>query len=259
MLSGKRILSVAVVASLCATAALAIGILLFSEFGRTQGRILGTTVLLALSGLLVLPAGILFDQRRLTRLATAVVTLTVLGSMLALAALWSNDPPAELGKSVATVMAFAVASTQTATLAARRSPRDRRSVRRLFATSIALALALASMVAAAPWAQVDDERYYRVLAALAVLDVLTVALQPFLARADRVTTAYRLRLLVDPGGERELEVDAPMFATAVATAVKAAELNGSRVLRIERVSSTGPPASSSAPRERHARKQTRAP
>ena len=38
-LSGKRTLSVAVVMSLCTTAALAISILLFSEFHRTQGRI----------------------------------------------------------------------------------------------------------------------------------------------------------------------------------------------------------------------------
>jgi hypothetical protein len=47
---GKRILSLAVVGSLCATAALAIAILLFSEFHRTQGRILGTTALIAFAG-----------------------------------------------------------------------------------------------------------------------------------------------------------------------------------------------------------------
>jgi hypothetical protein len=235
MVSGKRILSLAVVGSLCATAALAIAILLFSEFGRTQGRILGTTGLLALSGLLALPAGILFDQRRLTRLATALVVLATVGFMLAVTAIWLNDPPVALGKAVATVMAFTVASTQTAALVARGGDRERPSVRRLFASSLALALVGASMIAAAAWAEIDDnELYYRVLGALVVADVLTVVLQPVLARAGRVVTVHRLRLLVEPGGERELDVEAPTFAAAVARAVAGAEQNGSRVLRIER-------------------------
>jgi drug/metabolite transporter (DMT)-like permease len=235
MLSGKRILSIAVVASLCATAALAIAILLFSEFGRTQGRILGTTALLALSGLLALPAGILFDQRRLTWLATAMVVLATVGFMLAVTAIWLNDPPVALGKAVATVVAFTVASTQTAALVARGGDRERPSVRRLFASSLALALVGASMIAAAAWAEIDDnELYYRILGALVVADVLTVVLQPVLARAGRVATVHRLRLLVEPGGERELDVEAPTFAAAVARAVAGAEQNGSRVLRIER-------------------------
>jgi hypothetical protein len=253
MLSGKRILSIAVVASLCATAALAIAILLFSEFGRTQGRILGTTGLLALSGLLALPAGILFDQRRLTWLATAMVVLATVGFMLAVTAIWLNDPPVALGKAVATVVAFTVASTQTAALVARGGDRERPSVRRLFASSLALALVGASMIAAAAWAIDDNELYYRILGALVVADVLTVVLQPVLARAGRVATVHRLRLLVEPGGERELDVEAPTFAAAVARAVARAEQNGSRVLRIERRIGTSEAPETGRRRDGHAR------
>lgn len=234
MASGRRILTFAVVGSLCATAALAIAILLFSDFGRTQGRILGTTALIALCGLLALPAGILFDQRRFPRLAQAVVGLTAIAFALALAGLWTGDAPDELGKAIATAMAFAIASTQTAALAARRGSRDPRSVRRLFAASIVLAIVLASMIGTGAWAEVDHELYFRILGALVVTDVLTVALQPILARSVRPTSVHALRLFVDPGGERELEVAAPSFAAAVAKAVADTEQNGTRVLRIER-------------------------
>jgi hypothetical protein len=91
------------------------------------------------------------------------------------------------------------------------------------------------MITAAAWAEVDNELYFRILAAVAVADVLTVALQPFLARSSRSTSVHHVRLLVEPGGERDVDVEAPTFAAAVAKAVTGAEQNGSRVVRIERV------------------------
>jgi Kef-type K+ transport system membrane component KefB len=235
--SGKRLVSSAIVGSLCATAALAIAILLFSQFGRTQGRILGTTGLIALFGLLALPAGVLFDQRRLRRLATAVVAGAGAGLALALAVVWSNDPPDALGKTTGTVTAFALASTQTAALAARRSGGDSQAVRRLFAASIALALVLAALMTAAVWGDIGNQVYYRVVAALAVADLLTVTLQPVLARmsAGAAPEVNRLRLLVEPGGECEVDIEAASFATAVERAVAAAERTGARVVRIERL------------------------
>lgn len=238
--SGKRILSFAVVGSLCATAALAIAILLFSEFHRTQGRILGTTALIALAGLLALPAGILFDQGKAVRLARVVVILSVTGCALALAETWTNNPPDALGKAMATVFVFALASTQTAALTARRSERDPHSVRRLFVVSLALAVIIASMVAIAVWAEVGLELYFRVLGALVVADALAVVLQPILARTSRAPEVHRLRLLVDPGGARVVEVEATSFAAAVAKAIGTAERNGARVREIVRIVSTRP-------------------
>jgi hypothetical protein len=238
VISGKRLLSLGIVTSLCVTAALAISILLFSRFGGTQGRILATTGLLALYGLLALPAGILFDQGRLRLLAIAVLTLAGAGLALALVAVWWRNPNDALGKAVTTVTAFAVVSTQTAALAARRSARASRALRRLFAASVALAIVIASMLTVAIWAEIEDnEIYFRVLGALAVADVLTVTLQPVLARMGVGTapTIHHLRLLVEPGGESERDVEASTFAGAVAKAVTSAERNGARVVRIERL------------------------
>jgi hypothetical protein len=236
--TGKRALLRGIVASLSATALLAIVILLFGEFGQTEGRILTTTMLLAGFGLLALPAGFLFDQGRLTGLAGAVLALATAGFALSVALVWSgDDPPEELAKTAATIAALAVASTQVAALAARRTDRDPVSVRRLFPASTALALVVASMVGLAVWAEIGASSFYRALGAAVVLDVLLVALQPILATARREPTVHRLRLVARPGGESETTVDAPDFASAAAKAIRAAERNGTRVFSVSRIES----------------------
>jgi hypothetical protein len=232
--AGRRIALSAIAASLIATALLAIGILLFGDFGETEGRILGTTALLAGYALLVLPAGFLFDQSRLPSLAATVVVLSAAGLSLALATVWASDPPDQLGKTATSVTVFAAAGTQAAALAARRRASDPAPVRVLFAASCALALALATLAAAAAWAEIDDSLYFRIFAALAVLDVLLVALQPVLALARPRSAAHRVRLTVEPAEEIETAIEATDFAAAAAKAIRASERSGRRVLRVER-------------------------
>jgi hypothetical protein len=234
MPTGKRMLLLGIVASLSATALLAIGILLFGDFSEREGRILATTALLAAYGLLALPAGFLFDQTRLQGLAGAVLALAATGFSTAAAAVWTSEPPDELGKAMATITVLAVAATQTAALAARRQVRDPRAVRRLFAASTALALVLAAMTSAAAWGEIDDQGYYRILAAVAVLDVLLVALQPLLALTRPVGVAYHLRILVDPDDVIETTVDAPDLASAAARAIRTIERSGRQVAGLER-------------------------
>jgi hypothetical protein len=241
---GKRFLLLAVIASLCTTALLAIGILLFGNFGELEGRILVTTALLAGYGLLALPAGFLFDQARLGRLAATVVLLTATGFATAITAVWwTNEPPAALGKANATITVFAVASAQIAALAARRRASDPLYVRRLFTCSALLVLALAAMVAIAAWAEIGDERYFRILASVAVLDVLTVALQPILALNQSAGRTYRLRLRVEPGDTIDVTVQAPNLAAAAAKAIRPIERDGCEITGLDRVplsSSTRP-------------------
>jgi hypothetical protein len=225
----------AIVASLSASALLAIGILLFGQFGETEGRVLGTTGLIACYGLLALPAGLLFERERRLPLAVTTLALAATGFVLALAAVWSTDPPEALGKSIATVTAFAVAATQTSALIARRRAHDRPVVGRLFRASVALAVILAALVTAAAWAEVDREGYFRILAALAVLDVLVVVLQPVIVLARPATAVHRLHLVLEQGGEIDVEVDAVDFASAVADAIRLTERNGRRVRGLERV------------------------
>lgn len=260
--SGRRVLILAVVGSLSVSALFAIGILLLGSFGQTEGRILGTTGLIAGYGLLALPAGILIDQARLKSLAVTVLVLAAAGFLLALAAVWTSGAQVELGKTVATVTAFGVASTQASALASRRRQRDPVTVRWLFAASIVLALLVAALISAGAWATIDRQGYYRVVAALAVLDVLLVVLQPILALTRPATSIHRLRVVVEPGGAVDTEVEAPDFAAAAAKVIRAQERDGCHVLRLERLGSGDrrqPRPRPGAPGSRARRRAARAP
>jgi hypothetical protein len=235
--AARRLVLTGIAVSLCATALLAIGILLFGDFGETEGRILGTTMLLAGYGLLALPAGFLLDQSRHRALAGAVIALTATALALNLIALWSGGGSAALGKSVGTVTFFAVAASQTGALSARRRATDPSSVSALFVFSCGLALFLAVMATAVVWAEPHGQVYLRILGALAVLDVLLVALQPVLALALARPRGevYHLRVGFERGDELETDVVASDFAAAASRAIRETERAGRRVRQVARV------------------------
>ncbi len=230
----RRLLVLGVAALLSISALLAIGILLFGRFGETEGKILGSTALLAACGVLALPGVVLLDRRQLRGLAVAVAALAAAGYALALVLIWLEPSSEWLGKAVTTTFLFAVASAQTAALAARRQERDPPSVRRLFPLSIGVALAAAGVLSGLIWADRAGAPA-RIAGALVVLDILAVALQPLLARARPVTVPVRLRALLDNGEPVELDVVAPDLATAAAKAIRSLERDGRLVVRVEAV------------------------
>lgn len=233
-ISGKRLMLLAVAAVLSVAAALAIGILLFGNFGPTEQRILGTTFALGGYGILALPAAILRDQRRLKGLAAVVVVLAVVTAGVAVTSIWwGHEPPVGLGKSVGTGTAWLVVTAQVAALAARRTTRDSRAVRRLYVVSSVVAVVIAGMFTVLIWAQFEGGGFARIFGALIVLDVLLVALQPILSRARPAEIVHRLRVVVASGETVELAVEAPSLAAAAAKAIRTVERDGRRPLRIE--------------------------
>jgi hypothetical protein len=231
--SRLRLLLLGVAGLLCVSALLAIGILLLGRFGRTEGRILGTTALLAAYALVSLPAAMLFDRKRLPLLATAIVAVASLAAVLATVAVWSNNPGESLGKSVGTATIVLVASAQTAALQLRRVARDPRSVRALFVLSIGLAALVATLLSIAVWSDDVGSAYARMLGSLVVLDLLVVALQPILARARPEQRAWSFRLRLEGDGTIDLTVEAPDLALAAGKALRLAETNGRRVSTLE--------------------------
>lgn len=223
----KRAILLGIAALLSVSALLAVGILLFGHFGPTEGRILATTGLLAAYALLALPAAILVEQGRQAALAAGLATLSGTGAVLALVSVWwGSEPPVGLGKAVGTVTAFAVGATQTAALSARRPQQDATAVRRLFGLSIVLAAIVTVMFAVLIWSEPNGEAYGRLLAALVVLDVLVVALQPILARARPALPVHHLRIAFESGESVVMDVPAADLATAAAQAIRRLEREG---------------------------------
>ncbi|HXR12790.1 MAG TPA: hypothetical protein VN770_10875 [Gaiellaceae bacterium] len=231
-MSGKRMLLFGVAGLLTASALLAIGILLVGRFGGTEGRILGTTALLAGYGLVALPATALLDRGHFRALAAATASLAAAGASLALASVWIPSAPDALGNTVGAVTAFALAGAQVSALAARRQPRDPPVVRRLFAVSCGSALVAASLFAALVWTQASG-LYPRLFGAVVVLDLLLVALQPLLARARPAGPTHRLRIVLTSGVTIDVTVEGGDLATATAKAIRNVERSGGRVARLD--------------------------
>ena len=178
----KRLLLLGVATLLCATALIAIAILLVGRFGDTEQHVLATTLLLGGFGVVALPGVLLLDRRRLRPLAAAAVTAAAVAAALSLVSVWA-DSGDRVGKAVGTASLLALAGAQVCGLEAW-TARTTQLVRRLFAASCATAVLLVALLTTLLWAQPDNAFWSRLAGALAVLDVLLVALQPVLSRAQ---------------------------------------------------------------------------
>jgi hypothetical protein len=243
--TGRRVVLLAVAALLTVAAALAIGILLFGDFGSTEGRILATTALLAGYGLVCLPAAMLRDRGQAAVLAAGVVVFALAAAALAIAAVWSLEGDT-VGKAIGSLNAWLVAFVQPAALSLRSRERDPRVARRLFLASCVLVVVLAIMFTTLLWADIDSERYGRVFGALVVLDVLFVALQPVTARAGARVATYRLRV-VSSVGSVDLALEAPDLAAAASKAIRTVERDGLRILSVEFTDASAEPDVRQAP------------
>ena len=214
----------ALAASLSLAAALAIGVLLFSDFGDAAVRIILTNLAISLASLLALPAGVLLDARRAPALGWATAALVAAGFLLALAMIWIDrlEDSDRMAKTLGTVAAFAVAGAGVSAATARRRPGDSQAVRRLYAAGAAGSALLATLVSIAIWREVDDETFWRGTGALAVLTVLAVLLQAVLRRLGPPSEA----------GAFVVRISGAPDDPAVADAIRMLERAGARVERV---------------------------
>lgn len=219
----KRVLLLVVAGLLSISALLAIAILLFGSFGSTEGRILGSTALLAGYGLVALPAIVLLDKQRARRLALAGISLATLAALLALASVWNDANSDTLGRAVGSATVLAVASSQACALTARRAIGDPVLVRWLFVASCVTAVLAAVLAVTFIWTSPHGSLAPRMLGAVFVLDLLLVALQPVLARARPGTIVHRFEVVLVSGERMEIEVPGGDVASAAARAIRSVE------------------------------------
>ena len=231
----RRLFFRVLIASLTATALLAIAFLLFAEFDDTTIKIIATTALLSGFSLLGLPGGALLDQGRAVWLGWLTLALAAYGLVHALVLIWTEEDSG--WKVLVGVVAFAGACAQASGSTARRREEDPQSVRVLYVAGIAGSFLLASLITLAAWRDIEREGFYRFLGALAVAVVLTTVLQPILrrtSRGGRASRSFEFTITVDDGTEVHRQAEAADFASAVSSAIRELERGGRRVLRIER-------------------------
>jgi len=203
--SWKRLLLIGALASLSITAALAIVLLLFGDLGPTEGRILGTTLAISIYSLLALPGTILVERRVAVQLGWATIVLAVVAFVAAVVAIWEvlDEEPGWKLAGIAT--ALAAAGTQVSALTTRRRRDDSPWVRRVYVVACGLAVVLAALVIVAILAEIEDaETFYRVLGALAVLNVFLIVLQPLLRRLGSAPAEGLARVVLE-GTPKQIE------------------------------------------------------
>ncbi len=228
----KRTLLLAVAALLCLTAALAIGILLIGRMGPTEGRILGTTAILAGCGLVAVPGTMLLDQARRQRWAAANLAIVAAAAGAMIGSIWFGGDSETFGKTVGTLTMFALATTQVSALQVRRRDGDPPVVRRLFVFSSVLVLGLAATVSVMVWVEAGGG-FGRFVGALVILDLLCVALQPILARVRSTGQVYELTVVLASGETHRLSLEAADLGGAVAKAIRRIEREGGSVVGVE--------------------------
>jgi hypothetical protein len=212
---GRRLFLLSLVVSLCLTAALAIGTLLFGDFDENGGNLVATTAFLSLASLLALPAGVLLDHGRAPLLAWTVIVAAAAAFVLAEIALWSveEEPAWKLALILGLV---ALAGAQAASTTWPLSRDDGPTVIWLYWIGIALTVGLALMISIAVWEE-SGEGGVRLMAATAIAALLATLLQPIVRRLQG--PARRPRELV-------LRLDTAPPDAAVEAAVEALARHG---------------------------------
>jgi hypothetical protein len=241
----RRLFLLGLIASLSVTALLAIAVLLVGSFDETAGRILATTALLAGFSLFATPAGILLDQNRAVALAWAGIALATLALAGVLVLVWGVIEDSEgAWRAVGGIIALAFGAAQLSTTTGWLRPGDSRVSTRLYQVSLGTGAVFVALVCTALAVPVeDDETFFRVLGAVAVLNLLVVLLQPFVRRLtatpsgedERVVRTYAVRCTVEGAPSVDRRLAAQDFAAAVERAVRELEAEGARVTKIERL------------------------
>jgi peptidoglycan/LPS O-acetylase OafA/YrhL len=225
----RKLLLRAVVGALCTTAAIAVVVLLSGSFDDTSWRILASTSAVSFFGLLAAPAGVLLERDHAVLLARTSAALTGASFVLTLVVIWSSWSD-DLGKAWGILLTLAAAAAQAAAVESRRRDTDGTTIRRLVAASMLTGSLLAAMGVLAILTEIDDGGYYRLLGAVAVVDLLLIVLVAVLRRGSGpIGQTHRVRV-----DGRLVEVPGRDWAAAVATAIRQAEHDGSTVRRIER-------------------------
>jgi hypothetical protein len=225
----RKVLLSAIVGALCLTAAIAVVVLLSGHFDQTSWRILGTTSAVSFFGLLGVPVGMLLERGHAVLLARASGVLTSAAFVLTIAVIWRHWTDG-VSKTWAVVLTLAVAAAQAAVVEARRRDTDTPAISAVVGGSMLTGAALAVMGIAAILTEIDDGTYYRGLGAVAVIDVLLLAIVAVLRRGvGPIAHPHRIRV----NGEL-IEAPGRDFAAAVAAAIRTAENEGKTVQRVER-------------------------
>lgn len=173
--------------SIAVNAALGIYAVLAPDFGRTEGKILGTSLCVTGAVILALACEPAWERRLLGPIPHAGAVLGAIGFTLAIVGIWTEPENEVWTKTMGSIFTLAVAGAAGSLLAlARLAP----SHRWIFSVTLALLGLGAAMVAVTWWLPDDpDEWYLRAMGVVLIALAAFTVIVPVLHWVDRAALA----------------------------------------------------------------------
>ena len=167
--SMKRTFLRAIIATLVVTALIGIYVFLFGTFGKTEAKILGTTLTICYFSTTSLACSAAFEKKRHPALSLPGLVLGVLGLVVFIPSIWAEWFEVEaVGKAMGVVGVLSFSFAQACLLSL--APLQRRQAW-VFYAAVALILALAAIISGIIIFEPHDEDFtVRVVGVVAILD-----------------------------------------------------------------------------------------
>jgi hypothetical protein len=190
----RRALLVMLVGSVVGAAGLGILLVLQNRWGWFEIRVILTTIVIAVASVCGLACDMARTPRGTNGMPIAGLALTAIAALMILAGMWLDFHSEGYWKTTASAGILAVAAVHVSLLSLARLAPDHRWV--LFvAWQIIFGLAL--LLLAMMWFEIEVDRAFRFVAALAILDAAVTLIIPILHRLGRPADAARPHSLLD--------------------------------------------------------------
>jgi hypothetical protein len=165
------------------TAAVAVISVLSGSFGDFQVKVLISTFSISAAAICSMACAAFVERRQGKALGLSGIGASVLAALLVIVGVWVEVDDTEFWKATGTVIVVAAGLAHSFLLALPRLAASHRWVQIVAAVAIAL---LSLMIIFAVWGEIEDEAYYRFLAAVSIVVVLLTLTIPILMRLGSI-------------------------------------------------------------------------
>jgi hypothetical protein len=195
----KKITLWAFIGFLGFTALSAIIILLIGEFGDLELKILGTSFTISAASILAMSCVAFIERKRLVKLGFSGILLSLVAAILLIFGMWVEIDRIGYWKTAITFVILSYAFAHAFILVLPKLDDRQEWVQILSSFSIGV---LSLLIVVAVWGEIEDEGYYRFLAAVAIVVALETLVVPILIKLRKGNGEERKSLVLESiGGE----------------------------------------------------------
>jgi hypothetical protein len=192
------------VGSVIAAAVLGIALVLLNTWGWFEIRVILTTITIAVASVVGLACDLSRTPRGINALPIAGLILTTIAAVMILLGMWADIKPDAFWKTTASIAIFAVAATHVSLLSIARLAGNFRWV---YFIACQIIFGLAILLVAIIFFEIDVDRTFRFIAALAILDTAVTLIIPILHRIGKSDPQSRAASLLDQNNIASIDAE----------------------------------------------------